>query len=89
MRESCHRHLPRERFSPMALSWRNLPCALKTAIGFGKRTLGHPASLPRHMGRGKPHCASGSPSSAPNTLVTIGAGSPAAVATRALRNRAL
>src|SRR5262249_7684053 len=31
----------------MALSWRNLPCALKVAIGIGKRTLGHPASLPR------------------------------------------
>jgi hypothetical protein len=25
----------------LALSWPNLPCALKTAIGFGKRTLGH------------------------------------------------
>ena len=26
----------------MALSWRNLPCALKAAIGYGKWTLGNP-----------------------------------------------
>ena len=26
----------------MALSWPNLPCALKAAIGIGKQTLGHP-----------------------------------------------
>jgi hypothetical protein len=39
MRDSCHRHLPRERFRPLALSWRNLPCALKAAIDIGKRTL--------------------------------------------------
>ena len=26
----------------MALSWRNLPCALKAAIPYGKRTLGDP-----------------------------------------------
>ena len=31
----------------MALSWLNLPCALKAAIGIAKRTLGDPASLPR------------------------------------------
>ena len=37
----------------MALSWPNLPCALKTAIDIGKRTLGGPASLPRHRGRSK------------------------------------
>jgi len=37
----------------MALSWRNLPCALKAVIGIGKRTLGHPPSLPRHRGRSK------------------------------------
>jgi hypothetical protein len=37
----------------LALSWPNLPCALKAAIGYGKRTLGHPASLPRHRGRSK------------------------------------
>jgi hypothetical protein len=37
----------------LALSWLNLPCALKPAIGYGKRTLGHPASLPRHRGRSK------------------------------------
>jgi len=37
----------------MALSWLNLPCALKAAIGIGKQTLGHPASLPRHRGRSK------------------------------------
>ena len=37
----------------MALSWLNLPCALKTAIGFGKQTLGRPASLPRPRGRSK------------------------------------
>jgi len=34
----------------LALSSLNLPCALKAAIGIGKRTLGHPASLPRHRG---------------------------------------
>ena len=45
--------LPRERFSPMALSWRNLPCALKAAIGLGKRTSSHPVSLPRPRGRSK------------------------------------
>jgi len=37
----------------MALSWRNPPYALKAAIGCGKQTLGRPASLPRHRGRGK------------------------------------
>ena len=37
----------------MALSWPNLPCALKPAIGNGKRTLGRPASLPRRRGRSK------------------------------------
>src|SRR6516165_1007633 len=26
----------------LALSWPNLPCALKAAIGYGKRTLGDP-----------------------------------------------
>jgi hypothetical protein len=46
-------HLPRERFSPLALSWRNVPCVLKAAIGIGKQTLGHPASLPRQRGRSK------------------------------------
>jgi len=45
----------------LALSWPNLPCALKAAIGIGKRTLGRPAqalqsgaatgaSRPRQMG---------------------------------------
>ena len=34
----------------MALRWHNLPCALKAAIGYGKRTLGDPGSLPRHRG---------------------------------------
>jgi hypothetical protein len=29
-------------FSLLALSWRNLPCALKPAIGSRKRTLGNP-----------------------------------------------
>jgi hypothetical protein len=37
----------------MALSWRNLPCALKAAIGIGKRTLGRAGCLPRHRGRSK------------------------------------
>ena len=37
----------------LALRWHSLPCALKAAIGYGKRTLGHPASLPRHRGRSK------------------------------------
>ena len=45
----CSR-LSRERFSAMALSWLNLPRALKAAIGNGKRTLGHPASLARAGG---------------------------------------
>src|SRR5262249_49773972 len=35
----------------MALSWPNLPCALKAAIGLGKRTLGHPRQSA--AGRGK------------------------------------
>ena len=38
----------------MAQSWLNLPCALKAAIGFDKRTLGHPTSLPRYRGRRRP-----------------------------------
>ena len=50
----------------MALSWLNLPCALKAAIGIGKRTLGHPASLPRHRGRSKGLSLSAPPSRGPN-----------------------
>src|SRR5215475_12270760 len=38
----------------MAPSWLNLPCALKTAIVYGKRILDHPASLPRHRGQQGP-----------------------------------
>ena len=34
----------------MALKWHNLPCVLKAAIGYSKRTLGHPASLSRAEG---------------------------------------
>ena len=37
----------------MALSWPNLPCALKAAIGIGKRTLGNPRQ--RAAPRGGPH----------------------------------
>jgi hypothetical protein len=39
----------------------NLPCALKAAVGYGKRTLGRPASLPRHRAaaRPRPYRASG------------------------------
>ena len=37
----------------VALSWLTLPCALKAAIGIGKRTLGDLASLPRHRRRSK------------------------------------
>jgi hypothetical protein len=46
----------------LALSWLNLSCALKPAIGIGKRTLSHPASLPRPRDRGQgplPYRASG------------------------------
>jgi hypothetical protein len=53
----------------MALSWLNLPCALKAAIGDGKQTLGDPASLPRHTGRSKAWALSRSlraPSHGPN-----------------------
>jgi len=38
----------------LALSCPNLPCALKAAIGFGKRTLGDPASLPRRGAAARP-----------------------------------
>ena len=34
----------------MALSWRNLPCALKAAIGIGKRTLGDPRQFAAPQG---------------------------------------
>jgi hypothetical protein len=37
----------------MALSLPNLPCALKAAIGIGKRTLAPLASLPRPRDRSK------------------------------------
>ena len=37
----------------LALSWPNLPCTLKAAFRYGKRTLGHPARLPRPRGRSK------------------------------------
>jgi hypothetical protein len=67
----------------LALSWLNLPCALKPAIGNGKRTLGDPPrSLPRHRGRSKAYCGS-----ARNKRLMIGAAAPAAVATSALRLR--
>ena len=39
--------LSRERFSALALSWLNLPCALKPAIAYGKRTLKTPSPLCR------------------------------------------
>jgi hypothetical protein len=35
----------------LALSWPNLPCALKAAIGIGKRTLGRPSPVCRAPGR--------------------------------------
>src|SRR5215471_14129848 len=59
MRDPCHGHLPRERFSPVALSWRNLPCALKAAIGSGTRTCGTRGSLARAGGprQGPAACA--------------------------------
>jgi hypothetical protein len=54
--------------SPLvALSWLKLPCALKAAIGIGKQTLGHPASLPRPQGP-QQGPGSGRPPSPPNTL---------------------
>jgi hypothetical protein len=45
----------------MALSWRNLPCALKADIGTDKRTVGGLASLPRHRGRSKVSAWVGAP----------------------------
>jgi hypothetical protein len=46
----------------MALSWLNLPCALKPAIGKESGRCGHPASLPLHRGlRQGAYCGSGSP----------------------------
>jgi hypothetical protein len=72
--------LPRERFSPLALSWPNRPCALKAAIGFGKRTLGHPRQSAAPQGpRQGPIAGPGRPSWPPNTRVMIGPSSPAAV----------
>jgi hypothetical protein len=44
---------PRERFRPMALSWHNLPCALKAAIVSVSGYWATLASLPRAGGRGK------------------------------------
>jgi hypothetical protein len=38
----------------MTLSWRNLPCALKAAIGIGKRTLGNPRQPARHRAAARP-----------------------------------
>jgi hypothetical protein len=43
----------------LALSWLKLPCVLKAAIGIGKQTLAHPASLSRHRARSKAYCGSG------------------------------
>jgi hypothetical protein len=37
----------------MALSWLNLPCALKAGIGIGKRTLGDPRQSAAPQGRSK------------------------------------
>jgi hypothetical protein len=70
----------------MALSWLNLPCGPKAAIGYGKRTLAPLASLPRHRGFGKAYCGSGSRS--PNTGFMIAGASPAATPTSALRSLA-
>jgi hypothetical protein len=57
------------RTSPvMALSWLNLPCALKAAIGIGKRTSALASAAPQ--GRSKPPSGPGSGprSSPPNTI---------------------
>ena len=44
----------KRRLRPLvAPSWLNLPCALKAAIGNGKRTLARLGSLLRHRGRSK------------------------------------
>ena len=70
----------------MALSWLNLPCALQAAIGYGKRTLGDSASLPRPRGSGNAYGGSGSRSS--NTrLMMPGAAFPAATSVSAWRSR--
>jgi hypothetical protein len=42
----------------MALSWLNVPSALKAAIGIGKRTSGHPRQSAAPQGRGKTSVAS-------------------------------
>jgi hypothetical protein len=48
------RRLSRERFSALALRLLNLPCALKAAIGIGKRTLGSPRRAHGMRRRGTP-----------------------------------
>ena len=55
--------------APVALSWPNLPCALKAAIGIGKRTLGDPHQSAAPQGaaarpwvRGPPSLGTQSPS---------------------------
>ena len=66
--------LHRGRRPYMALSWRNLPCALKTAIGYGKRTLGDPrqSAAPQGPQQG-PSCGSGRPSSLSYCIADNGA----------------
>jgi hypothetical protein len=53
----------------MALSWPNLPCALKAAIGYGKRTLGalRQFAAPQGPQQGlRPYRAAPAPPDGPN-----------------------
>jgi hypothetical protein len=61
----------------MALSWPNLPCALKAAIGFGKRTLGHPRQSAAPQGPQQRLLRVREPIS--NTRATSAGASPAAI----------
>ena len=73
----------------MALSWPNLPCALKAAIGIGKQTLGTPRQSGAPQGpqpyRERPDTLNEAKAAFPASLPRAGRGGKASVASAFVR----